>query len=227
MSRDDLINMNAKIILSVTKQSILLSPKTIFIIVSNPLDVMTYISYLVTKIDASRIIGMGGILDSVRYRYFLSKELNCSPIDINTVLLGSHGDYMIPLYRYTSVSGIPIHEFISKEKNNFLIEKTKKGGEEIVHLLGTSSWLAPGASIVQIVESIIENSKKILSCSVLLNGEYNLNNICLGVPIMVGKNGIEKILELDLNKEEKCLLIKSANQVKQMISKLELFNHEF
>ncbi|WP_185872776.1 malate dehydrogenase [Blattabacterium cuenoti] len=224
MSRDELININAQIILSVTKQSIIFSPKTKFIIVSNPLDVMTYVSYIVSKIDASRIIGMGGILDSIRYRYFLSKELHCSPRDIHTVLLGTHGDYMIPLYRYTSVSGIPIHELISKEKNNVLIEKTKKGGEEIVNFLGTSSWLAPGASILQIVESIIKDSKRILSCSVFLNGEYNLSNICLGVPIVVGKNGIEKILELHLNKEEKLLLIQSANQVQNMICKLELLN---
>ncbi|WP_185852797.1 malate dehydrogenase [Blattabacterium cuenoti] len=224
MSRDDLVNTNAKIIHSVTKESIHFSPKAKFIIVSNPLDVMSYVTYFTAKVDSSRVIGMAGILDSARYRYFLSEELNCSPHDIQTLLLGGHGDTMVPLYRYTSISGIPIMEFISKEKNQVIIEKTKKGGEQIVNLLGTSAWMAPSASVVQMVEAIIKDSKRILSCSVFLKGEYDLKDVYLGVPVMLGKSGIEKILELKLNQEEKNLLKKSANHVKNMIKKLENFH---
>ncbi|WP_185873866.1 malate dehydrogenase [Blattabacterium cuenoti] len=224
MSRDDLLNHNAKIINFVTKKSIFFSPKAKIIIVSNPLDIMAYVSYLTAKIDSSRIIGMAGILDTSRYRFFLSKELNCSHTDIQTVLLGGHGDTMIPLYRYTTISGIPLMEFLSKEKNQKIIEKTKKGGEQIVNLLGISAWMAPSASVLEMVESILHNSKKILSCSVFLNGEYNLYNLYLGVPIILGKNGVEKILELKLNIEEMNLLKESANYVKNMIKKLHNFN---
>ncbi|WP_185881924.1 malate dehydrogenase [Blattabacterium cuenoti] len=224
MSRDDLVNTNAKIIHSVTKESIYFSPEAKFIIVSNPLDVMSYVAYLTAKVDDSRVIGMAGILDSARYRYFLSKELNCSPHDIQTLLLGGHGDTMVPLYRYTSISGIPIMEFISREKNQVIIEKTKKGGEQIVNLLGTSAWMAPSASVAQMVEAIIKDSKRILSCSVFLKGEYDLKDVYLGVPVMLGKSGIEKIIELKLNQEERNLLKKSANHIKSMIKKLDNFH---
>ncbi|WP_185858545.1 malate dehydrogenase [Blattabacterium cuenoti] len=223
LSRDDLLNINEKIIHSVTKKSIYFSPKSKFIIVSNPLDVMTYVSYMTAKVDSSRIIGMAGILDSIRYRYFLSKKLKISPNDIQTLLLGGHGDSMVPLYRYTSISGIPLQEFLSERENDGIIEKTKKGGEEIVNLLGTSAWMAPGASIVEMVEAILKDSKRIFSCSVFLNGEYNYKNIYLGVPVILGKNGIEKIIELQLNKKEKNLLNKSANHINNMINKLKLF----
>ncbi|AWU45618.1 malate dehydrogenase [Blattabacterium punctulatus] len=224
MSRDDLVNINAKIIHTVTKKSIYFSPNAKFIIVSNPLDVMTYVCYKTAKIDSSRVMGMAGILDSTRYRYFLSKELNCSPHDIQTLLLGGHGETMVPLYRYTSISGIPIIEFLSKEKNQIIIEKTKNGGGEIVNLLGTSAWIAPSASVVNMVKAIIKNSKRILSCSVFLNGEYNLKNVYLGVPVVLGKYGIEKIIELKLNKEEMLLLKNSANHIKNMMKKLNNIN---
>ncbi|QIK16421.1 malate dehydrogenase [Blattabacterium sp. DPU] len=220
MSRDDLVNTNAEIIRTVTKKSIFFSPKAKFIIVSNPLDVMAYVSYITAKIDSSRIIGMAGILDSTRYRFFLSKRLNVSPIDIQSLLLGGHGDTMVPLYRYTSISGIPIKEFLSEEENNEIIEKTKKGGEEIVNLLGTSAWMAPSASVIKMVEAILKNSKRIFPCSAFLKGQYGLENIYLGVPVILGKYGIEKIIELQLNKTEKNLLKKSADHVKNMISKL-------
>ncbi|WP_185851596.1 malate dehydrogenase [Blattabacterium cuenoti] len=222
MNRDDLMNTNAEIIHSVTKKSILFSPKAKFIIVSNPLDVMSYVSYMTLRVDSSRVIGMAGILDSVRYRYFLSRELNCSPHDIQSLLLGGHGDTMVPLYRYTSVSGIPIQEFLSKDKNQDIIEKTKKGGEQIVNLLGTSAWMAPSASVVQMVEAIIKDSKRIFSCSVFLKGEYDLKNIYLGVPVLLGKDGVEKIIELQLNKEERDLLKNSANHISNMMKKLKL-----
>ncbi|WP_185863826.1 malate dehydrogenase [Blattabacterium cuenoti] len=221
MSRDDLIKTNSEIIRTVTKKSILFSPKSKFIIVSNPLDVMSYVSYMTAKVDSSRIIGMAGILDSARYRFFLSKKLNISPIDIQSLLLGGHGDTMVPLYRYTSISGIPIKEFLSEEENDEIIEKTKKGGEQIVNLLGTSAWMAPSASVVKIVEAILKDSKRIFSCSVFLKGEYGLKDIYLGVPVVLGKYGVEKIVELKLNKKEINLLNKSANHVKSMINRLK------
>ncbi|WP_185872242.1 malate dehydrogenase [Blattabacterium cuenoti] len=221
MNRDDLVQINANIIRSVTKKSIIFSPKAKFIIVSNPLDIMAYVSYITADIDSSRVIGMSGILDSTRYRYFLSKKLKLSPNDIQSLLLGGHGDTMVPLYRYTSISGIPIQEFISEEDNNIIIEKTKKGGEEIVNLLGTSAWMAPSASVVKMIESILKDSKRIFSCSAFLKGEYNLKNIYLGVPVILGKNGVEKIIELQLNKKEKNLLIQSANHIEKMIKKFK------
>ncbi|AER40351.1 MAG: malate dehydrogenase [Flavobacteriales bacterium] len=224
MSRDELVNTNAEIIHSVTNKSIHFSPKAKFIIVSNPLDVMTYVCYKTAKVDSSRVMGMAGILDSTRYRYFLSKELNCSPMDIQTLLLGGHGNTMVPLYRYTSISGIPIFELLSKEKNKIIIEKTKSGGEEIVNLLGTSAWMAPSVSVVKMVESILNDSKRILSCSVFLKGEYEFTDMCLGVPIVLGKSGMEKIIELQLNKEEINLLKKSANHIQSMIRGLNRIN---
>ncbi|WP_185862159.1 malate dehydrogenase [Blattabacterium cuenoti] len=220
MSRDDLVNANAEIIRYVTKQSIYFSPKAKLIIVSNPLDVMAYVSYMTAKIDNHRVIGMAGILDSTRYRYFLSKKLKISPHDIQSLLLGGHGDSMVPLYRYTSISGIPLQEFLSEKENDEIIEKTKKGGEEIVNLLGTSAWIAPSASIIQMVEAILKDSKRIFSCSAFLKGEYNLKNIYLGVPVILGKSGIEKIIELQLNNKEKNLLKKSYDHIKSMIVQL-------
>ncbi|WP_341651223.1 malate dehydrogenase [Blattabacterium cuenoti] len=224
MSRDDLVKTNSEIIRTVTKKSILFSPKSKFIIVSNPLDVMSYVSYMTAKVDSSRIIGMAGILDSARYRFFLSKKLNISPIDIQSLLLGGHGDTMVPLYRYTSVSGIPIEEFLSEKENDEIIEKTKKGGEQIVNLLGTSAWMAPSASVVKIVEAILKDSKRIFSCSVFLKGQYGLEDIYLGVPVVLGKSGVEKIVELKLNQKEKNLLKESANHVKKMINRLKKFD---
>ncbi|WP_185871107.1 malate dehydrogenase [Blattabacterium cuenoti] len=221
MSRDDLVNINANIIREVTEKSIFFSPEAKFIIVSNPLDVMAYVSYITARIDPSRVIGMAGVLDTARYRYFLSKKLKLSCHDIQSLLLGGHGDTMVPLYRYTSVSGIPIKEFLSEEDNNIIIEKTKKGGEEIVNLLGTSAWIAPGASIVKMIESIIKNENRIFPCSALLKGEYGIEDIYLGVPVVLGKSGIEKIIELKLNNEEMNLLKRSAFHVKNMIKKVK------
>ncbi|WP_185871668.1 malate dehydrogenase [Blattabacterium cuenoti] len=219
MKRDDLVKINAEIIRNVTKKSIFFSPKAKLIIVSNPLDVMSYVSYLTAKIDSYRVIGMAGILDSARYRFFLSRKLNISPIDIQSLLLGGHGDTMVPLYRYTSISGIPIKEFLSEEENDIIIEKTKKGGEEIINLLGTSAWMAPSASIVEMVEAILKDSKRIFLCSAFLKGQYGLKGIYLGVPVILGKNGIEKIIELKLNQKENNLLKKSFHHVKSMIDK--------
>jgi malate dehydrogenase len=221
MSRDDLISTNAGIVKSVTENIIKHSPKAIIIIVSNPLDVMTYCAYLTAKIDSKRVFGMAGILDTARYRAFLAEALNCSPKDIQAVLMGGHGDTMVPLPRYTTVGGIPVTELISKEKLDAIIERTKKGGGEIVNLLGTSAWYAPGAAAAQMVEAIIRDQKRIFPVCALLNGEYGLKNIYLGVPVKLGKNGIEEIIELKLNKEEKELLDASAKSVKEVMDVLD------
>jgi malate dehydrogenase len=224
MSRDDLISTNAGIVKGVTENILKYSPNAIIIIVSNPLDVMTYCAYLTAKIDSSRVFGMAGILDTARYRAFLAEELNCSPKDIQAVLMGGHGDTMVPLPRYTTVSGIPVTELISKEKLDAIIERTKKGGGEIVNLLGTSAWYAPGASAAQMVEAIVRDQKRIFPVCAWLQGEYGLKNIYLGVPVKLGKNGIEQIIELKLNDEEKKLLNDSAKAVKEVMDVLDNMN---
>ena len=221
MSRDDLISTNAAIVKSVTENIIQHSPNAIIIIVSNPLDVMTYCAYLTAKIDSSRVFGMAGILDTARYRAFLAEELNCSPKDIQAVLMGGHGDTMVPLPRYTTVGGIPVTELISKEKLDGIIDRTKKGGGEIVNLLGTSAWYAPGAAAAQMVEAIVRDQKRIFPVCALLKGEYGMKDIYLGVPVILGKNGIERIIELQLNAEEKKLLNDSAVAVKEVMTVLD------
>lgn len=221
MSRDDLIATNAGIVRSVTEQVIKYSPNAKIIIVSNPLDVMTYCAYLTAKIDSSRVFGMAGILDTARYRAFLATELDCSPKDIQAVLMGGHGDTMVPLPRYTTVGGIPVTELIAKDKLDAIIERTKKGGGEIVNLLGTSAWYAPGAAAAQMVEAIVRDQKRIFPVCALLNGEYGMKDIYLGVPVKLGKNGIEKIIELQLNDDEKQLLADSAKAVKEVMDVLD------
>jgi malate dehydrogenase len=217
MSRDDLIATNAGIVKSVTENVIAHSPNAIIIVVSNPLDVMTYVSYLTAKIDPRRVFGMAGILDTARYRAFLAEALNVSPKDIQAVLMGGHGDTMVPLPRYTTVSGIPVTELIDKDKLDAIIDRTKKGGGELVNLMGTSAWYAPGAAAAQMVEAIVRDQKRIFPCCALLNGEYGLKDIYLGVPVKLGKNGIEEIIELKLNAEEMTLLHDSAKAVKEVM----------
>ena len=224
MSRDDLISTNAGIVKTVTENILKYSPNCIIIIVSNPLDVMTYCAYLTAKIDSKRVFGMAGILDTARYRAFLAEELNCSPKDIQAVLMGGHGDTMVPLPRYTTVAGIPVTELISKERLDEIIERTKKGGGEIVNLLGTSAWYAPGASAAQMVEAIVRDQKRIFPVCAWLQGEYGLKDIYLGVPVKLGKNGIEQIIELKLNDEEKKLLNDSAISVKEVMAVLDTMN---
>ncbi|MBA3647861.1 MAG: malate dehydrogenase [Chitinophagales bacterium] len=217
MSRDDLISTNAGIVKSVTEQVIKYSPDTVIIVVSNPLDVMTYCAYLSAKVSSSKVFGMAGILDTARYKAFLAEALDCSPKDIQAVLMGGHGDTMVPLPRYTTVGGIPVTEMIAKYKLDEIIDRTKKGGGEIVNLLGTSAWYAPGAAAAQMVEAIVKDEKRIYPCCALLNGEYGLKNIYLGVPVKLGRNGIEQIIPLDLNEEEMKLLNDSATAVKEVM----------
>lgn len=221
MSRDDLIATNAGIVRSVTENIIKFSPNTIIIVVSNPLDVMTYCAYLTAQIDSSRVFGMAGILDTARYRAFLAESLNISPKDIQAVLMGGHGDTMVPLPRYTTVAGIPVTELISKDKLDAIVERTKKGGGELVNLMGTSAWYAPGAAAAQMVEAVIKDQKRIFPCCAWLNGEYGLKDIYLGVPVKLGKNGIEQIIELKLNSEEMKLLTDSAKSVREVMSVLD------
>ncbi|MCB0503615.1 MAG: malate dehydrogenase [Bacteroidetes bacterium] len=221
MSRDDLIATNAGIVKTVTENVIQYSPDAIIICVSNPLDVMTYCAYLAANTSSNKVMGMAGILDTARYRSFFAMELNCSPKDIQAVLMGGHGDTMVPLPRYTTVSGIPVTELVSAERIDAIVERTKKGGGEIVNLLGTSGYYAPGAAAAQMVEAIVKDQKRIFPVCAWLNGEYGMDNIYLGVPVVLGKGGIEKIIELDLNKDEMALLEDSAEAVRSVCSVLD------
>lgn len=221
MTRDDLIATNAKIVKSVTESVIAHSPNAILVIVSNPLDVMTYQAYVTSKFPSTRVVGMAGILDTARYRSFLSMELNVSPKDIQAVLMGGHGDTMVPLPRYTTVSGIPVTEFLDDETLERIIDRTKKGGGEIVNLLGTSGWYAPGASAAQMVIEILRDSKRIFPCCAYLNGEYGIKDLYLGVPVKLGRNGVEEIIELKLNDEEMALLQESAKAVRDVVDVLK------
>lgn len=221
MSRDDLIATNAGIVRMVTENIMKHSPNTIIVVVSNPLDVMTYCAYVTAHVDSSKVFGMAGILDTARYRAFLAEALNTSPKDIQAVLMGGHGDTMVPLPRYTTVAGIPVTELLPKDKLDAIVERTKKGGGELVNLMGTSAWYAPGAAAAQMVEAIIKDQKRIFPCCALLKGEYGLKDIYLGVPVKLGKKGIEQIIELKLNADEMKLLHDSAHSVKEVMDVLD------
>jgi malate dehydrogenase len=221
MSRDDLIKTNASIVKEVTEKAVKYSPEAIVVVVSNPLDVMTYAAYLASKKHKNQVFGMAGVLDVGRYVAFLANELNISPLDIQALLMGGHGDTMVPLPRYTTVSGIPVTDLLEKEKLDAIVERTRKGGGEIVNLLGTSAWYAPGASVALMVESILRDQRRIFPVCAYLEGEYGMNDICLGVPVILGRNGIEEIIELKLNKDERELLETSAKAVKNVMNVLD------
>ncbi|GAB1445387.1 malate dehydrogenase [Flammeovirgaceae bacterium] len=221
MSRDDLIGTNAGIVKSVTENVVKHSPEAIIIIVSNPLDVMTYQAHLTSKFPRTRVMGMAGILDTARYRAFLAEALNISPKEIQAVLMGGHGDTMVPLPRYTTVAGIPVTELIGADKLNAIIERTKKGGGELVKLMGTSAWYAPGAAAAQVAEAIVKDQKRVFPVCVKLEGEYGINDCYLGVPVVLGKKEIEKVIELDLNAEEMAMLQTSRQHVKEVMEVLE------
>lgn len=221
MSRDDLIGTNAGIVKTVTENIIKHSSDAIIIVVSNPLDVMTYQAHLTSKLPRTKLMGMAGILDTGRYRAFLAEALHISPKDIQAMLLGGHGDSMVPLPRYTTVAGIPVTELIDKDKLNGIIERTKVGGGELVKLMGTSAWYAPGSAAAQMVESIVKDQRRILPVCAKLEGEYGINDCYLGVPVVLGKNGIERIIELDLNAEERSLLELSRKHVKEVMDVLD------
>ncbi|MBD3628681.1 malate dehydrogenase [Cyclobacterium sp.] len=221
MTRDDLIETNAGIVKTVTENVVKHSPDAIIVVVSNPLDVMTYQAHVTSKFPRSRVIGMAGILDTARYRAFIAEELDISPKEIQAILMGGHGDTMVPLPRYTTVAGIPVTELISKEKLDAIIERTKFGGGELVKLMGTSAWYAPGSAAAQMVESIVKNQKRVFPVCIKLDGEYGIDDCYLGVPVILGKNGVEKVIELELNEEEKALLEVSRTHVKEVMSVLD------
>jgi malate dehydrogenase len=221
MSRDDLIKTNANIVKEVTEKAIKYSPDAIIIVVSNPLDVMTYAAFLAANKDPHKVFGMAGILDTGRYKAFIANALGVSPQDIHAMLLGGHGDTMVPLPRYTSISGIPITELLGKEEIDKIVDRTRKGGGELVSLMGTSAWYAPGAAVSQMVEAIVDNQKRIFPVCAYLNGEYGLKDIYLGVPVILGKDGVEEILEISLDSDEKKLLSSSAASVKQVMKVLD------
>ncbi len=217
MSRDDLISTNAKIVASVTRSILAHSPNPIIIVVSNPLDVMTYAAYKISGLSSSRVFGMAGILDTARYRAFLSTALKVSPKDIQAVLMGGHGDTMVPLPRYTTVAGIPVTEMIDAKTLNDIVDRTKSGGGELVKLMGTSAWYAPGAAAAQMVSAIVKDENRIFPCCVNLDGQYGLKDVFLGVPVKLGKNGIEEVIELKLNADEMALLNTSAGHVREVM----------
>jgi malate dehydrogenase len=221
MSRDDLIGTNAGIVKSVTENIIKHSPDAIIIVVSNPLDVMTYQAHLTSKLPRTKVFGMAGILDTARYRAFLAEALNISPKDIQAMLLGGHGDTMVPLPRYTTVSGIPVTELIDSDKLNSILERTKVGGGELVKLMGTSAWYAPGSAAAQMVEAIVRDQRRVFPVCMQLDGEYGIKDCYLGVPVVLGKNGIEKVIELDLNTGEKALLEASRKAVREVMDVLD------
>jgi malate dehydrogenase len=224
MSRDDLISTNAGIVRSVTTQILAHSPEAILIVVSNPLDVMTYCAYKAAGLPAHRVMGMAGVLDTARYRAFLAEAIDCSPKDIQAVLMGGHGDTMVPLPRYTTVGGIPVTELIDSVRLEAIIERTKKGGGEIVQLLGTSAWYAPGAAAAQMVEAIVRDQKRIFPVCAWLSGEYGLHDVYMGVPVKLGRNGIEQIITLDLTPEELAGVHSSAVAVREVMEVLDGMN---
>ena len=224
MSRDDLISTNAKIVHDVTSKALAKSPNAIIIIVSNPLDVMSYAAFKTAGISSHKVFGMAGILDTARFRAFLADEMGTSPKDIQALLLGGHGDTMVPMPRFTTVNGIPITQYIKEGRLQEIVERTKKGGGELVNLMGTSAWYAPGAAAAQMVEAIVKDEKRTFPVCALLNGEYGMKDIYLGVPVVLGKNGIEKIIELDLTEQEMNDLKVSADSVKKVMTVLDDMN---
>jgi len=205
----------------VTENVVKHSPNAIIIVVSNPLDVMTYQAHITSKLPRTKVLGMAGILDTARYRAFLAEALNVSGKEIQAILLGGHGDTMVPLPRYTTVAGIPVTELIAKDKLDAIIERTKTGGGELVKLMGTSAWYAPGAAAAQMAEAIVKDQRRVFPVCIKLEGEYGIKDCYLGVPVILGKNGVEKVIELQLNAEEKALMETSRKHVKEVMDVLD------
>ena len=217
MSRDDLISTNARIVNTVTDSIMKYSPNPIIIVVSNPLDVMTYAAHKTSGLAATKVFGMAGIQDTARYPGFLATGVQVSPKDIQAVLMGGHGDTMVPLPRYTTVAGIPVTELIAKDKLDAIVERTKVGGGELVKLMGTSAWYAPGAAAAQMVEAIVKDENRIFPCCIKLEGQYGMNGIYVGAPVKLGKNGVEQVIELQLTADEMQLLEESAAAVQSVM----------
>ena len=222
MSRDDLLNVNFKIMESVTGEVVKHSPNAIIIVVSNPLDAMAQAVYKLSKFPRERVIGMAGILDSARMRSFIAKELNVSTDNVHAFVLGGHGDTMVPLPRYSTVAGVPITELMDKATIDAICARTARGGLEITELVGTSAWYAPGASVVEMVEAILLDKHKILPCSVFLQGEYGVSGLYVGVPCKLGAKGLEKIIEIKLTADEDAAFKKSAAAVKELVDVIKV-----
>jgi malate dehydrogenase len=217
MTREELIGTNAGIVKGVTENILKHSPDTIIIVVSNPMDTMTYLTLQSSGLPKNKIIGMGGALDSARFKCYLSMALNCSPNDLNAIVVGGHGDTtMIPLIRFATWNSVPVTKFLSEEQQQKIVADTMVGGATLTKLIGTSAWYAPGAAGAAMVESIVRDEKRLISCSVSLEGEYGQSDICLGVPVIIGKNGWEKIVDFELNEQEKATFAKSADAVRNM-----------
>jgi malate dehydrogenase len=217
MTREELIGTNAGIVRTVCENILKHSPNTIIIVISNPMDTMTYLAHSATGLPKNRIIGMGGTLDSARFKYQLSQHLNCSPADLNAIVVGGHGDTtMIPLIRFATWNSIPVTKFLSADQQKQIVNDTMVGGATLTKLIGTSAWYAPGAAGAAMVESIVRDEKKLFTCCVKLESEYGQKDICLGVPVVIGKSGVEKIVAMDLNDDEKALFNKSAEAVRSM-----------
>jgi malate dehydrogenase len=221
MSRDDLMWKNEEIVAAVTAEVARRSPNSILIVVSNPLDAMCEVARRVSGFPRERVLGMAGVLDSARMRAFISMELNVSVENTHAFVLGGHGDTMVPLPRYSTVAGIPITELISEERIAAIVDRTRNGGAEIVNLLKTSAWYAPGASTVEMVEAILKDKRKILPCAAFLQGEYGFHDLFVGVPVKLGRNGLEQIIEIELKEDEAAALRKSADAVKELVDKLK------
>jgi malate dehydrogenase len=220
MSRDDLLWKNEEIVAGVTREVTRRSPNTILVVVSNPLDAMCEVARRVSRFPRERVVGMAGVLDSARMRTFIAMELNVSVENTHAFVLGGHGDTMVPLPRYSTVAGIPITELIAKERIDAIVERTRNGGAEIVNLLKTSAWYAPAASTVEMVEAVLKDKRKILPCAAFLQGEYGIRGLYVGVPVKLGRNGIQQIIEIKLTSEERAALDKSAAAVKELVDKL-------
>jgi len=216
MTREELLGVNAKIVKSVVENLIKYSPEAIFVVVANPMDAMTHLTLKLTGLPRNRVIGMGGLLDSSRFKYYLSQALGCNHNDVHGIVIGGHGDKtMIPLARYATYKGIPVSTLLPEEKIEEVVKSTMVGGATLTKLLGTSAWIAPGASISHLVESIVKDQKKLIPCSVYLQGEYGLKDITIGVPVVIGRNGVEKIIPMDLDEKELELFNASAKAVKE------------
>lgn len=217
MTREELIGTNANIVRGVAENILKHSPEAIIVVISNPMDTMTYLTLQATGLPKNRIIGMGGILDSSRFKFYLSQALGCSPRDLNATVIGGHGDTtMIPLIRYATWNSVPVTSFLSEEQQQKIVSDTMVGGATLTKLIGTSAWYAPGAAGAALVESIVRDQKKLFSCCVALEGEYGQKDICLGVPVVIGKNGWEKIVDYKLNEAEQATFNKSADAVRNM-----------
>ena len=217
MTREELIGTNANIVKGVTENNLKNSPNAIIIVISNPMDTMTYLALTSSKLPKNRVIGMGGILDSARFKCYLSAALNCSPNDLNATVIGGHGDTtMIPLIRYATWNSVPVSSLLSEDVQKQIVADTMVGGATLTKLIGTSAWYAPGAAGAALVESIVRDEKKLFTCCVALDGEYGQKDICMGVPVVIGKNGFEKIVDYKLNADEQAAFNKSADAVRSM-----------